>query len=142
MVVLAAVNRDEDTDKIVKQGQKIAEAFGEPLQVVHVLSRAELRDLERVAYDETGQAVEMERVKEIAETIAHESTEEVADEADSIGLVGDPAKQILAHARDQDATYIVIGGRKTSPVGKAIFGSVTQSILLNADRPVVTVMED
>lgn len=32
---------------------------------------------------------------------------------------------------------IVLGGRKRSPAGKAIFGSVTQAVIRESDRPVV-----
>jgi nucleotide-binding universal stress UspA family protein len=50
---------------------------------------------------------------------------------------GDPADQILDAAENEDADLIVISGRKRSPTGKALFGSVTQSVILNAERPVM-----
>lgn len=53
---------------------------------------------------------------------------------------GDPSDQILAAAAEVDADSIVMSGRKRSPTGKIIFGSITQSVLLNADRPVITAL--
>ncbi len=58
------------------------------------------------------------------------------------GRVGDPTDQILAEAEHLDARFVVVGGRRRSPVGKAIFGSTTQEVLLSADCPVVTAMTD
>ena len=58
------------------------------------------------------------------------------------GRVGEPVEEILAEADRRGAQYLVIGGRKRSPTGKALFGSKTQSILLTADLPVVTVMSE
>jgi nucleotide-binding universal stress UspA family protein len=51
----------------------------------------------------------------------------------------EPAGTILDVATEIDADNIVMSGRKRSPVGKVIFGSVTQSVLLDADRPVTVV---
>ena len=59
-----------------------------------------------------------------------------------MGRVGDPTEEVLAVAAELDARYVVVGGRRRSPVGKALFGSTTQEVLLESDRPVVTVMRD
>lgn len=141
MVVIAAVDRSERTDVIVEQGRKLADAFDTELQAIHVLNPSELRELERVTFEKTGEAVEMERVKEAAAKIARESIEEISPEAEAVGLVGDPSQAIADYVQDQAPEYVVIGGRKRSPVGKALFGSVTQSVLLNVDEPVITVMQ-
>jgi nucleotide-binding universal stress UspA family protein len=91
-----------------------------------------------------GNAIDMDRIREMSSAIAADRVE-AADVDDSrvrvIGLVGDPASELLRYAREVDARYVVVGGRKRSPVGKAVFGSVTQEVILNADRPVVTVMD-
>ncbi|MEF8887787.1 MAG: universal stress protein [Haloarculaceae archaeon] len=47
-----------------------------------------------------------------------------------------PADGILELADAIDADLIAMGGRKRSPAGKVLFGSVTQSVLLNTDRAV------
>lgn len=52
---------------------------------------------------------------------------------------GDVGDTILAVAREIGPDIIVMAGRKRSPVGKAIFGSVTQTVILNADFPVTVV---
>jgi nucleotide-binding universal stress UspA family protein len=55
---------------------------------------------------------------------------------------GDPADAILDVAGDRNVDVIVLGGRKRSSVGKLLFGSVSQSVLSRADRPVTVTGED
>lgn len=50
---------------------------------------------------------------------------------------GDPAEEILRTADELDADMIVLGGRKRSPLGSLLFGSVSQAVTLDATRPVV-----
>lgn len=50
---------------------------------------------------------------------------------------GNPAEEILRVADDIDADLIALGTRKRSPTGKVLFGSVVQSVLLDADRSVL-----
>ncbi|MFC6974332.1 universal stress protein [Halomicroarcula sp. GCM10025709] len=50
---------------------------------------------------------------------------------------GNPADGILDTADERDADLIVVAGRKRTPTGKVLFGSVTQRVVLDTDRPVL-----
>lgn len=54
---------------------------------------------------------------------------------------GDPAESIVEIADEIEADRIIMSGRKRSPTGKVLFGSVTQSVLLSANTPVTVAME-
>ena len=49
---------------------------------------------------------------------------------------GNVPQQIVEHADDLDVDDIVMGGRKRSAVQKVVLGSISQDIILSADRPV------
>lgn len=138
MVVVAAVDRNDRADAVVREAAAIGEAFDEPVDVVHVLTREQFVSLERTNVGETGEAVPIESVVETAENIAAESIAETNVTANAVGLLGDPADEIVEYAHERDARYVVVAGRKRSPVGKALFGSVVQSVLLSAECPVVS----
>ena len=53
--------------------------------------------------------------------------------------VENTAATILELAEKADAELLVIGARRRSPVGKALLGSVTQTLILDADIPVLVV---
>lgn len=142
MPIVAAVDRSERGNEIVAEAHELASAFGEELHVIHVLSQSEFVDLERTSVEDTGQAIEMEDIRGIAREIAEESAAGITEDFTAVGLVGDAADEIVRYSSDNNARYIVISGRRRSPVGKALFGSVTQSVLLDADRPVVTTIHD
>jgi nucleotide-binding universal stress UspA family protein len=68
---------------------------------------------------------------------ASEALADAGVACDVTGASGDPAEAIIDAAAAADADLIVVGGRKRSPAGKALFGSVTQTVVLNAKRPVM-----
>jgi nucleotide-binding universal stress UspA family protein len=55
---------------------------------------------------------------------------------------GDPAEEILDAAAELDVDLLTVAGRGRSPAGKALMGSVSQKVLLGADRPVLFCPDD
>ncbi|SIR62556.1 universal stress protein [Natronorubrum thiooxidans] len=56
--------------------------------------------------------------------------------------VGEPAETILELATEQDSDVIMLGNGDQSPVGKMLFGSIAQDVLLESNRPVTVVPLD
>lgn len=99
-------------------------------EVVAVLAHA-------LTSDEREVPESMQRVDRI-ETVrrAIDVLEEAGVEYETQELSSPPADGILELADDGGFDEIVMGGRKRSPAEKAILGSVTQKVILNADIPV------
>ena len=141
MVIVATVTRNKPQRRVVEEGHKLAEAFDEELHVLNVLQLSEFVDIETDAVRATDRPEEMQNVRNKAESIARGVTSDVTDYAVTVGRIGDPTEQIVQYALEKDASYVIVGGRKRTPTGKAIFGSITQSVLLEAEQPVVTVLQ-
>lgn len=136
MPVVAAVDQSERGQSVIKQATQLADDAGVSLHVVHVGSVGVPSP--EGGYDaDTEEDIARQEAVQIARTAVNDAGD--VGEPETVGLVGDPAKEILEYSTAQDAEYIVVSARKRSPLGQAVFGSVTQSLLLNADRPVVAV---
>lgn len=68
---------------------------------------------------------------------ASDRLEELGVDFELLEASGSPADEILRVAEERDVDQICIGGRKRSPTGKALFGSVTQDLILTTHRPVL-----
>lgn len=55
------------------------------------------------------------------------------------GDLGDPSDNVVQVAQRRDARLVVLGLRARTPVGKLVFGSTAQRILLDATCPVLSV---
>ncbi|GAD51655.1 universal stress protein [Halarchaeum acidiphilum MH1-52-1] len=58
------------------------------------------------------------------------------------GEIGNHGQRIVEIAEDEDADLVIVGGRKRSPTGKAVFGSTAQEVMLSAPCPVTFVRGD
>lgn len=124
---------DGSEERTLSQAQTAAalpDADGE----VQVTLLRVFEDRERAEATSAGQTVTGKQVREFLEdhgvTVEEESR------------YGDPATEILAAAEEMDADLLLLGGRKRSPLGSALFGSVSQSVLLDSDRPVTITGSD
>lgn len=70
---------------------------------------------------------------------AREIADERGVELSTVIKDGDPSSEITTYADERDVDVIVMGIRKRSPTGKALFGSTAQDVLLSVDCPVVAV---
>lgn len=75
---------------------------------------------------------QIEAVRAAQEHLSEAGIDVSLDEAS-----GDPVEETLDYATEQDVDLICLAGRKRTAAGKLLFGSVSQSVLLESDRPVV-----
>lgn len=141
MVIVAAIDRSNRSQRVRQEAVSLAEAFKDEVHFVHVMSESEYAQMEEESLERTGTTVSKDGIREYAASIAEEVLEGTEVTSEAVGLAGDAASEITRYANNWDARYIVVGPRKRSPTGKAIFGSVGQSILLNAECPVVTTIQ-
>jgi nucleotide-binding universal stress UspA family protein len=133
---------DSDPDRLDGQLDTLRGVFGQDEVAVTVLYVHEEID---TIPDEAGDNViesineNIEALQGVPETIERAATtlegEGIPVEARTTS--GDPESAILDAAEDVAADVILIATRDRSPVGKAVFGSVTQGVILEGDRPVL-----
>lgn len=149
MTIMAAVGEEHGTSAVVKVAYDLGVAFDEDVVVLHVIpedeAEAHLEEIHSVTeFQHMSFSHEEDRAASFAEVVVDNTLDDYdRDRVSTIGRIGAPADTILsvADSGEYDIRYLVIGGRKRSPVGKALFGSVTQEILLGTEKPVMTIME-
>ena len=117
-------------DKSEARGTAIAEAITEVPMDTSQVRVTLLHD-----FEENPEGASVDQVASVrrAREVLEDAGVEVALEESS----GEPADAILRLADEQDADMIVVAGRKRTPTGKVLFGSVTQSVILGTDRSVL-----
>ncbi|MFY4813967.1 universal stress protein [Haloarcula sp. AONF1] len=117
-------------DKSEARGTAIAEAITEVPMDASQVRVTLLHD-----FEENPEGASVDQVASVrrAREVLEDAGVEVALEESS----GEPADAILRLADEQDADMIVVAGRKRTPTGKVLFGSVTQSVILGTDRSVL-----
>jgi nucleotide-binding universal stress UspA family protein len=138
MVIVAAISDSSMLENVVAQSDDLAQAYDDELHAVHVIEESEYTKMaEKNSSSRTEEGGILE--EQVASEVTKGIEEEVSVSYEIVGIVGDVGKKIIEYADEHNVRYIVMGGRDRSPVGKALFGSVTQFVLRNTERPVVTV---
>lgn len=141
-ILLAVGPNDKDRiDELARTVVDIAGPTGATVTVAHVFTADQYEDVvDQLEFDSVNEADADEvadrhtTVREIGERLDAEGIEH-----SSRGAVGNHGDEIVTLAEDTGADLIIVGGRKRSPTGKAVFGSTAQEVMLNAPCPVTFV---
>ncbi len=90
-----------------------------------------------------GANIEQAKVQEAEENLGHTKTffdaKQIPCETHLLVRGMEPGEDIVRFAQEQAVDEIIIGVKSRSKVGKLIFGSTAQAVILQAHCPVVTV---
>lgn len=126
--IVAGVDTDTDRARALANGI-LALPGVEDAEVV--LVHAFHENPEGASVDQVG------AVRRARELLADAGVEVILDETS-----GETAEALLDVADEHDADLLAVAGRKRSPTGKAVFGSVAQAVMLDAPCPVTFVRGD
>jgi nucleotide-binding universal stress UspA family protein len=141
-VLLAVGPNDTDRiDELADAVLDIASPADATVIVAHVFTDDQYDGVvDRLEFESTGEA----DPNEVADR--HTTVRDLVSRFNDAGLstqvrgaVGNHGEQIVDLAEGTDSDLVVVGGRKRSPTGKAVFGSTAQEVMLNAPCPVTFV---
>ena len=131
-MTIAVAHQVSPTSRLaLAEGAREAKFRGTDLAVLHVVGDS--LDADRQEAYRLGISDEIERV------VAGTDAQDVAWELHLRTAVRDLGHTLLSLADQVDAQMLVIGARRRSPVGKALLGSVAQTVILDATIPVLVV---
>lgn len=144
-ILLAVGPNDADrTDELASTVTDIAGPADADVIIAHVFTDDEyetvVERLEFEAVSETNPDEVAERHTTVRTLQSH--LKDAGIKTSVRGSVGDHGAEIVTLAEDNGADLAVVGGRKRSPTGKAVFGSVAQEVMLSAPCPVTFVRGD
>jgi nucleotide-binding universal stress UspA family protein len=144
IVVAVGSGDKERIESVVSTATDLAGPTGATVRLVHVFERAEYdRIREDLDIDPDAEVTPDEVAKRhVTLRKLGDAMEEAGIEYTWHGRVSDDDEEgdeIVALASALDADLLVVGGRRRSPTGKAVFGSTAQDVMLNAPCPVTFV---
>lgn len=145
-VLLAVGTEDEtQTEQLAKETIAIAAPTNAEVVLTHVFTDEEFDGVRRqLDVDDSSEGSTPDAVAE-----RHTTTRAISKALDDAGVtysirgaVGDHAEEVVEAAVAVDADRVIVGGRRRSPAGKAVFGSVAQEVMLSSPCPVTFVRDD
>jgi nucleotide-binding universal stress UspA family protein len=129
MKILVGYEESRVAEEALKVALKQARAFNAELFIVTVLEQS--RELQK---DDIEAAEDkLEKLKR-----THNINDLVCETSASVSFLS-PGEYLVEFAQDNNIDEIVIGVKRRSKVGKLVFGSNAQYVILSAPCPVITV---
>ena len=129
MKILVGYEESRVAEEALKIGLQQARAFNAEVFIVTVLEQSHELQKDDIEAAE-------DRLENLKRT--HTIDDLVCETSASVSFLS-PGEYLVEFARDYSIDEIVIGVKRRSRVGKLVFGSNAQFVILNAPCPVVTV---
>ncbi|WP_226480368.1 universal stress protein [Natrinema amylolyticum] len=125
--------------ELAETALEIAEPLGATVVIGHAFTKEEYEDI----YDDLGFDARVDDVDPDEVAAQRAPVPELADRFEEAGVeyeikgaLGEVSTKVVDMAIDVDADRMIVGGRRRSPAEKAVLGSVSQEIILQAPCPV------
>ncbi|WP_135533851.1 MULTISPECIES: universal stress protein [Halostella] len=143
-VLLAVGEKDEPrAERLADAAIDVAAPTGATVVLAHVFTDDEYDTvLDQLDFDPSGEVTPDEvanrhaTIRTIGDLLSSAGVE-----FETRGAVGSHGETIVDLAKDVSADRVVVGGRRRSPTGKAVFGSVAQEVMLSSPCPVTFVRD-
>ncbi len=129
MKILVGYEKSAVAEEALALAKKHAKAFDAKVYLITSLTRSHELQLEDIQKSE----------RELKNLRTQFTKEGIACETHAIVSAVTPGEDLVQFATDNEIDEIVIGVRRRSKVGKLLFGSNAQYIILQAPCPVVSV---
>jgi len=142
--ILIGVRDDENAERVATTAAELAGSTGANVVVGHVFDPDdydEVREQMRVDPDAEVTADDVaRRVNAVSGVV--DQLRSAGVETEVRGRVGEAGQELVGLAETVSADLVIVGGRRRSPTGKALFGSTAQEVLMNAPCPVTFVRNE
>ena len=143
MQILAAIDGSEPAARAAALAADLAVRYGAALHLVHVIARpADSKELAQFAQLEGLDTLEAQVTAAAQSLLADARAQAASRGVHRVAaevLVGDPAAQLVAYARERRIDLIVLGRRGMGPIRSLLMGSVSTKVNSVATCPVLTV---
>ncbi len=142
VTILVAVAGDDESrvERYVETIETLTGVNDIAVNIIHVYSENDTERLEKMYDVESREKHQLGTATE-HNTAVRKLIDDLRDRDIAVttyGAIGDAGTEVVKLARELAVDFILIGGRKRSPTGKALFGSTAQDILLTASVPVIS----
>ncbi|MBI1736177.1 MAG: universal stress protein [Candidatus Rokubacteria bacterium] len=144
--VLVSVDGSEGSRAALRFLSSFELLRGTRVSLLHVLQRPDVPGLRRRVTPRPDREHDEDRRKQRAdaETVLADAAAVLADApspVERLVVEGDPAQEIVRIARRRDVDLVVLGARGLRTLGRLLLGSVSETVLHHAGRPVVIARE-